>query len=274
MTKQKSQNKYILVTGASRGIGFCIAKLLSESQYTIFAGVRNVKDFNKLQQLNKNIIPVYLDVTDDSSIKSAKEQIQKNCNNLYALINNAGISLIEPIETVLTNDLKKQFEINAFAPIRMIQEFSPLIIKGKIINISSIASDIELPFAAPYCASKKALEILTNMLKEESFNNVNKIITIKAGTINTDIWNKDANKFENTQYFQIMQSVYKLMHKLSGSGQKPENLAKYILKVLESNHTKDYYYYGFDSLIIKNFKILINIIIKILIVMLKHQEQK
>ena len=274
MTKQNHKIRYILITGASRGIGFCITKHLSEYNYKVFAGVRNEEDFNTLKKLNNNVIPIYLDVTNEDSIISAKELIQNNCDNLYALINNAGISLIEPLEKVSIKDLKKQFEINSFAPIRIIQEFSSLITEGKIINISSIASDLELPFAAPYCASKKTLEIFTNMLKKESFNSNNKIITIKAGTINTNIWNKEATKFKDTPYFSVMQTVYKWMSKLSKNGQKPEKFAKYVFDILEKKHNIDCYYYGLDSFIINNFRFLINFIIKILIFILKRGELK
>ena len=112
------------------------------------------------------------------------------------------------------------------------------------------------------------------MLNKESFNSNNKIITIKAGTINTNIWNKEAIKVKDTPYFSVMQTVYKWMSKLSKNGQKPEKFAKYVFDILETKHNKNCYYYGLDSFIIKNFRFLINFIIKILIFILKRGELK
>ena len=269
MTESKKQN--ILITGASRGIGYYTALLLADNNYRVFAGVRKQEDFDKLKTINKNITPVFLDVTDENSINEAYTFITNNCEDLYAIINNAGAAFIEPVEIVSRENLKTQFDINTFAPIIIAQKFAPLIENGKVININSIASQMEIPFASAYCASKRAMEIFMNAYAKETFNKNIKFILIKPGTLKTDIWNKNPEKYKNTGYYNLLKVFYKLMDKYSSMFETPENLSRLIFKIIKSKKTKSLYYYGIDATVIKYFYWLIKPLMNIGLIVLKNK---
>lgn len=263
------QNNTVLITGASRGIGYYTTMLLANNGYIVFAGVRKQEDYDRLKTLNKNILPVFLDVTDEDLINNAYAFISNNCEKLYAIINNAGVSFVEPVELIANKDLKEQFDINTFAPIKIIQKFSPLIKGGKIINISSIAADLNIPFSSAYCASKKSLETFIDAYSKETFNKDINFIIIKPGTINTEIWTKSKEKFQGTVYFNIMSLIYSIMNKFSGLFQTPEKISLLILKILKSKKTKKIYYFGIDAILIKYLKWLIRPLMEISLKILK-----
>ena len=154
----------VLITGASSGIGKETAILFANNNYKVFACVRKKSDKYKLEQIHKNIHGVYLDVTYSQGIEKAFWYIMKQTPKLDALINCAGLAVAGPMESLSVKRIKEQFEVNTFGTISVIQKFLPLMTEGKIIYISSMASSGIFPFLAPYCASKRATDILINSL--------------------------------------------------------------------------------------------------------------
>lgn len=149
--------KSVLITGASSGIGKETAVLFAEKGYRVFACVRKKSDKFRLENTHKNIKGVYLDVTNASGIDKAFWYVMKFTSTLEAVINCAGIAVAGPMEVLSVKKIKEQFDVNTFGTISVVQKFLPLITKGKIIYISSMASSGIFPFLAPYCASKKLL---------------------------------------------------------------------------------------------------------------------
>ena len=152
----KNKVQTIFITGASSGIGKEIAKTLAEKGHKVFAGVRRKVDKTELEALNKNIIAVYIDVVNSSSIDKAFWYVLKNTDKIDVLINNAGIATAGPFEAIEVSKIKEQFDVNTFAPISVVQKFLPLLHGGKIINMSSMAASGIFPYISPYCASKRA----------------------------------------------------------------------------------------------------------------------
>ena len=133
--------KYVLITGASSGLGKETALKLALDGYKVFAGVRKSEDAQKLENLNQNIKAVFLDVTNDASVENAFEAISKDTNTLFALINNAGIALGGPVEFLPISMLEKQFNVNVFGAIRTAQKFLPMLNNNndsRIINITQL----------------------------------------------------------------------------------------------------------------------------------------
>ena len=182
--------KNVLITGTSTGIGRCTAILLAENGFKVYAGVRTEKDFASLASENENIKPIYIDVLDKASISKAVQLLKEEAVELTAIINNAGAVVAQPIECINIDDLKYQFELNTVAPVAIAQAFLPLMKSGKIINLSSMASTGMFPYISPYCASKRALDILFNSLSIEMKNKNIQVVSIKPGVIRTPIWNK------------------------------------------------------------------------------------
>ena len=141
--------KYVLITGASSGIGKTTAIKLAQNGFRVFAGVRKEEDKIAVENENPNITGVFIDVTNQESIRNAFDEVKKVTDNLYALINNAGIAYAGAVECIPLESIQKQFDINVFGAIRVAQQFMPMLCSAKIVNISSMASFGLFPFISP-----------------------------------------------------------------------------------------------------------------------------
>ncbi|MCE7736564.1 MAG: SDR family oxidoreductase [Candidatus Heimdallarchaeota archaeon] len=181
--------KRILITGASTGIGLGIAKALAEYGHTVFAGVRKQSDADKLSKFN-NIRPLILDVENMEDITSAQTLLEKE--GLDVLINNAGIGRSGALIEVSLEDMHKQFDVNVFAPLMMVQVMRDLLIdsKGHIITISSINGHVITPFLGPYVMSKFAVEAMDETLRAELKDFGVRVTTVNPGQYTTPIFHK------------------------------------------------------------------------------------
>lgn len=253
----KNLSKTILITGTSSGIGRETALKLAKEGYKVFACVRRKIDKDELEKLNTNIKGVYLDITNPASIDKAFWFVLKNAEKIDVLINNAGIAVAGPIEFLPVKKVKEQFDVNVFGTLSVTQKFFPLLKNGLIINISSLASYGIFPYIAPYCASKRALDILFNNLMLENKDNV-KVVSIKPAVIKTPIWNKSVkkaqNNFENLneiakrKYAKELSSLSKSAEKNNIQGLEPSIVVDTILKVINSKNPKPSYNVGFSSI--------------------------
>jgi len=185
----------VLVTGASTGIGYDIARLLASRGWRVFAGVRREADGNRVQALAPDrIMAVRLDVTDATSIAAARDLIEAAVGQagLDGLVNNAGIVVAGPVETVPLDDWRRQFETNVFGVIGVTQAFLPLLrrSRGRVVMIGSISGRISYPLLGPYAASKYALEAVTDALRLELMPDGISVTLIEPGPIRTPIWEK------------------------------------------------------------------------------------
>lgn len=154
--------KVVVITGASRGVGFATAEHLSANGLIVYGIVRN--DPPKTE---KNIHFLKADLLDADSIQNAIQIVLSKEGRIDVLINNAGYALIGPVEALTQHEIHDQMEVNFFAPIRCIQEVLPAMRSqksGRIINISSINAFGTPPFGSMYAASKSALETLSESL--------------------------------------------------------------------------------------------------------------
>jgi len=164
MKQGKSSKKVVLITGASSGIGKSIATYLSKRNFTVYGTSRKVKkseeDFYFLQ----------LDVTNEQSIKDAVAFVSVKEGKIDILINNAVVGITGPIEETPESEIKKAFETNYFGPLNMIKNVLPVMRKqgnGLIINVTSIAGYMGLPYRGIYSATKGALEITAEAYRME-----------------------------------------------------------------------------------------------------------
>src|SRR5262249_43596307 len=147
----ENERKTVLITGASSGIGRACVSAMIEAGWKVFAAVRKSADGERLQaESGRNVIPVLMDVQDHVSIVAASSQIgaQVGEAGLDALVNNAGIGLIAPLEYARFDDLQRIFNINVFGQIAVTQAFLPWLRKarGRIVNITSVGVNIAIPF--------------------------------------------------------------------------------------------------------------------------------
>ena len=163
------EEKSILITGCSSGIGICVAEGLLKRGYRVFATARKNEDVEAL--LNKGMESFQLDLDDSISIQGAvHEVLNKTEGKLFALFNNGGFGQPGAVEDLRRDVLREQFETNVFGYLELTNLILPTMRKqgyGRIIQNSSILGFVSLPFRGAYTASKHALEGLSDTLRME-----------------------------------------------------------------------------------------------------------
>jgi len=203
------EQKPILVTGASTGLGRMIAETLASKGYVVYAGARKDRDLKVLDAI-ENIQSIKLDVTIQSEIDAAVKTVTDENRGLYAIINNAGVGLMAPLIELAESDLDFIFDVNVYGPYRITKAFAPLLIesKGRVINIGSIAGVQTRSFYGPYSMSKHALEAFTDALAIELARFDIKVSIIDPGGFNSDI-GKNIYKRLQARGLDIDDSLYK-----------------------------------------------------------------
>ena len=210
--------KTAFITGADKGLGFSLVQRFLREGIRVFAGQHHLN--NDLSELAKSfpqaLTPISLDVTKSDSVSQAADSVSKLNPTLDILINNAGV-MLETRTPLLELDLAhlplfETMDVNAFGPLRVVQQFLPLLEKGDhklILNVSSEAGSIadcwrESEFA--YCMSKAALnmqsKILQNYLKPRGF----KVLAVHPGWMKTDMGGTNADIHPD----QAAEGIFKL----------------------------------------------------------------
>ena len=151
---QDQEQKSVLVTGTSTGIGRCAALQLDRLGYRVFATVRKESDAASIySEASEKLTPLILDVTDPPSLDRAQEIVNQEVGEqgLWGLVNNAAIGFVSPLEFAPMDDFRWLYEVNVFGLLTITQKFLPLIrqARGRIVNISSTASSAVAPFHGP-----------------------------------------------------------------------------------------------------------------------------
>jgi NAD(P)-dependent dehydrogenase (short-subunit alcohol dehydrogenase family) len=250
----------VLVTGASTGIGRATALRLDGAGWKVFAGVRKEEDAASLRaEASERLAPVILDVTDPEQIATAAELIaRKSDGGLDGLVNNAGVAVPGPLETVPLEDLRHQLEVNLVAYVAVTQAMLPEIRRavGRIVFLSSIGGRIAFPFGGPYHASKFATEAIGDVFRQELRPWGLKVALVEPGSIDTPIWERGQRRAEdiearapktNLLYGAALDKFRKVIEDTAERGISPEKAAKAISHALESSRPKTRYLVGLDA---------------------------
>ena len=187
----------VLITGCSSGIGEACALQLERSGWLVFAGVRREEDGHRLSRAGSGrLVPLLIDVTDARSIAEAVRQVSERVvgTGLQGLVNNAGIAGGGPLEYVGLDEFRRVFDVNVFGLLAATQAFLPLLHQGhgRIVNIGSIAGRVTTPLLGPYCASKYAVEAMSDALRMELLHSGLYTSVVEPGVVATPIWDKAA----------------------------------------------------------------------------------
>ena len=180
--------KTILVTGAARGIGKETVLALADAGWHVFAGVRSEADGAALvAAASGSLTPVLLDVTDPDQVAALDGVLP---DRLDAVVNNAGIVVDGPVETLSAEALQKQFDVNVFGAMAVTRAVLPRIraAQGRIVFVSSVSGRVSTPWMGAYCASKFALEGLVDALRIELRPWKIGVSLVEPGATATDIW--------------------------------------------------------------------------------------
>ena len=253
----KTRKTYI-VTGATSGIGFETVKEFSKENI-VFAGYRNPNLLERLTTLGENVIPFFIDMNDDNSIVEAGNFIASKTQHVDTMFNIAGCVVAGAMENLDVNKLRMQFNVNTFSHIEFTQQllYANLLENSRIINISSMASYAVFPYVAPYCASKRALDILFNILQVEYGDKI-KVISIKPGVIATPLWDKSVEGNQDTllndsKYEKAYNYLKNNAHSNGKNGLNVKEVIKVLKKANSSKYPKTSYTVGKDAFIASLF---------------------
>jgi len=230
----------IIVTGASKGIGFALAKSLAKEGHRVYGFSRNTVDHPDFESLS-------VDITEEQQIKKAVEEIYQRHSSIDLLINNAGVGMVGAVEDTTKEDIHRLIDVNLVGSIQMIRAVLPYMRKqksGRIINISSIGSEMGLPFRGFYSASKSAIDKVTEALRYEVRPWNIEATCLHLGDVKTDIAEGRIRTKISSPYEKIFDKVYRMMNLEVENGCPPEKVAEFILQLLNKNHWKAHYYYG------------------------------
>lgn len=241
--------KTFVITGTTSGIGRALLEKFSKNNL-VFAGFRNTKYEAELAEI-ENVTPFYIDMEKPETIESAAEFIKSKIERVDVLINAAGCVIAGAMEHMDADRLRKQFQVNTFSHLEFTQRLLPVLAGGRVINISSMSSFGIFPFVAPYCASKRALDILFNAMELEMGSRI-KVVSIKPGVIATPLWEKsiglNREALEGDEKYSVeMKYMEKNAQKNGKKGLPVEKVVKVITKVVDAKTPKCSYTVGFDA---------------------------
>ncbi len=251
-----TDQKAVLITGATSGIGRLTAETLAESGYFVYAGARKQEDMDELNAID-NIMAVRLDVTVQEDIDAAVALIEKEGRGLWGLVNNAGVNVIDPLIESDMSDLEFLFDVNVYGVVRVTKAFAPMIIesRGRIVNISSIAGVLAggLDGYGFYVMSKHAVEAFTDQLAWEMAKFGVRVSSVLPGGFESEIGNSRCRRMLKNQaekkyrYFAESMQVYiDLCNKRQSGeelelGPKPVPVALAVEHALFAETPKDHY---------------------------------
>lgn len=234
--------KVALVTGASSGLGEALASLLAQKGYIVYGTSRKVAAETRFKLL-------IMDVQNEASVQAAVAQILHEQGQIDVLINNAGVGIAGPLEVMSINSIQRAFDTNVFGLIRVIQAVLPPMREaqtGKIINISSIAAEVALPYRAVYSASKAAVDRITEALRLEIDRFGIQVCSVQCGDIQTAITAHRIMEYaaDNPAYNNVFAKVAQNMNEGVSKGSTAEYMATEIIKLLDKNHLQKIYPIG------------------------------
>ena len=236
-------SKVVFITGASSGLGLAIAEYLSKNGHIVYGTSR------------KSILPagdvkmLVADVTDQESLERAIAKIIAERGRLDVVVNNAGLGIASPVETAPIQDVQRVLDTNVTGVLRVIQTVAPIMRlqkSGLIINISSIGSEIGLPYRGIYSASKAAVDRLTEALRTELAPFGVQACTIQPGGVQTDI-NKNRLRVElpeESVYRESFDRSYDLINQSVEKGMEANEFGKLVLHIIQQKKVKALYRLG------------------------------
>jgi NAD(P)-dependent dehydrogenase (short-subunit alcohol dehydrogenase family) len=254
-----SRKQLAVATGASSGIGQATAGTLAARGFHVLAGVRRQVDADQLA--GEGVEPVILDITDPSHVAAIAERVEHEADTrpLGALVNNAGIAVNAPVETIPMQEWRRQFEVNFFGHVAITQALLPALLAGggRVVNVSSIGGRVAGPTFGAYAASKFALEAVSDALRREVGRLGVQVIVIEPGTVKTAIWGKGLataqelvagmSTAQQSRYGDLLAAVARRAQTLQRGGIDPSEAARVIADAIDARRPRARYLVGRDA---------------------------
>ncbi|MEO2023073.1 MAG: SDR family oxidoreductase [Pirellulaceae bacterium] len=244
-----TDQKAVLITGASSGLGRVMAETMAAQGYFVYAGARKDKDIKELNAI-ENIQAVRLDVNKPQQVEAAVKTIQQAGRGLYGLVNNAGVVVLKPLIEIDEEDFHFQMNVNIYGPYRVTRAFAPLIIesKGRISIIGSIAGTLSSATWGPYSMTKHAMEAYADALKDEMRKFGVHVSLVEPGTYKSKITQSALNRMEqrnqtleNSQYQAEMTDSINWLAAFQDESGDPAEVAEVVMHALFDEAPKSRY---------------------------------
>jgi NAD(P)-dependent dehydrogenase (short-subunit alcohol dehydrogenase family) len=238
-----NQQRVVLVTGASSGIGRACATHLQQRGYTVFGA-------NRKPRADAPFATLRMDVTDEQSVQDGVDAIVKQTGRLDAVINCAGFSSVGAVEDHSLAEAQAQLDTNFFGRLRVCRAALPVMRQqrsGYIVNIGSIGGMVGLPFQGVYSAAEFAMTGLTEALRFETRAFGVHVSLIRAGdaaTANTIHRHHAQAAQQNSVYAQHYRTTVNIMEKDERAGIKPDKIARLVEKIINSRSPRGVYTVG------------------------------
>ncbi len=251
----------VLVTGSSTGIGRATALRLDAAGWRVFAGVRKAEDAESLRAAGSDrLTPVTLDVTDPDAISAAATLLGDELagSGLDGLVNNAGVAIPSPLETMPIEAFRRQIEVNLTGQVAVTQAMLPLIrsARGRIAFVSSIGGRIAFPLTGAYHAAKFGVEAVGDVFRQELRRWGISVSVIEPGSIDTPIWESGERAADEIGgdlqareelYGKAIATYRKVTKKLAERGIEPDEVAEVIEHALSASRPRTRYLVGLDA---------------------------
>ncbi len=250
----RQREKSVLVTGASSGIGHDSVEALLAAGYRVFGTARRREDADRLaREFGAGFTPLLVDVTDRNAVEQAVSAMSRELTGgcLDGLVNNAGIALAGPLSAQSFDEIRAMFEVNLFGVLSVTRACLPLLgmrsghprAPGRIINISSGAGKMSIPFLGAYVASKHALEGLSNSWRQELMPYEIPVVVVGPGNVKTPIWTKvpPDTAYDHTPYGGIFKNFMRFMFAGAEKGMQPAEIAAVVVAIMQAKRPKTRY---------------------------------
>jgi len=249
----------VLVTGASTGIGRATALRLDAAGWRVLAGVRREEDAAALREAAGPALEALLiDVTDAAQIDAARERVEAEGGALGGLVNNAGVAIPGPLETLPLEDFRRQIEINLTGQVAVTQALLPAIRGGggRVVFISSIGGRMALPLTGAYHAAKFGIEAVGDVFRQELRPWGIPVSIVEPGSIDTPIWGRGESAADEVGsrssrqaelYGGMIERYREAVRRTAERGIPPEKVARTIERALTARRPRARYLVGVDA---------------------------
>jgi len=248
----------VLITGASTGIGRATALRLDRAGWRVFAGVRKREDAEALRAAGgERLTPLILDVTEAGQIAAAAATVEAGAGGrLDGLVNNAGVAIPGPLETLAIEDFRRQIEVNMTAHVAVTQAMLPSIraARGRVVFISSIGGRVAFPLTGAYHAAKFGVEAVGDIFRQELRPWGIKVSIVEPGSIDTPIWERGertadqlATPEREALYGEAVDRYRKVIKDTAERGIPAEKVAEVIERALTANRPRSRYLVGLEA---------------------------
>ncbi len=247
----------VLISGAGRGIGRATALRLARAGWTVYATVRQAADGEELvaEAAGHTVHPLQLDVTSDEQIAALAEALPPA---LDGLVNNAGIVVSGPLETLSAADLREQFEVNVVGAVALTNLCLPRLrtARGRVVFVSSLSGIVSTPMTGAYNASKFAIEAIADAWRLELRPWGVKVVLVEPAMTDTDLWRNAPEVLEaeaaamsdehRDLYGEHLEGMRKLVPRIQKMAKPVDTVAATIERALTATRPRPRYPVGAD----------------------------